>query len=282
MGQNNIPAFFLEATKFVIASYLSLFLNHIFIEGIYPRSYKIARIAPIHKGGAKNETNNYRPIFILTCFAKLIEKLIRDLLKFSKSIKLSMLVNMVFMAKFSTMHAMLDVVTFSYENVNDNCFTGLAFVDLRKAFDTVSHSTLLLKSRHYGIRVVALDLISSYLSNRKQYVSFNQNRSDMKTISYSVPQGSLLGPLFFVVYINDLNNALNSIPRLFADDTCLIVQSLDPKLLQNEMNTELEKLHLWCCANKPTIYPIKSNILIIPPKDSDTPTLPLNVTSNNT
>ena len=96
-----IPAFFLKAPKFVIAPHLTLFLNHIFTEDIYPRSCKIARIAPIHKGGAKNETNTYCPISILTCFAKIIEKLIfRDLLNFSKSIKLSMLINMVFVARF--------------------------------------------------------------------------------------------------------------------------------------------------------------------------------------
>ena len=132
-----------------------------------------------------------------------------------------------------------------YENRNNNCFTGLAFVNIRKSFNIVSHSILLLKLRHCGIHGVALDLISSYLSNRKQYVSFNQNRYEMKTISYGVPQGSSLGPQFFLVYINDLNITLISIPRLFANDTCLIVKSLDPKLLQNEMNTELEKLYQW-------------------------------------
>ena len=154
VGHDKIPAFFLKEAKFVIAPYLTLFLSHIFTEGIiYPSSCKIARIAPIHKGGAKNDTNHYRPISILICFAKIIEKLVyRRFVKFFETHKIIYANQYGLRGKVSTMHAMLDEVTSSYENINENCFTGLAFVDLRKAFATVSHSTLLLKLRHCGIR----------------------------------------------------------------------------------------------------------------------------------
>ena len=129
---------------------------------------------------------------------------------------------------------MLDVVTSCYDGINDSCYTALSFVDLRKAFDTVSHQTLLVKLSNYGVRGVAYNLIHSYLYNRQQFVSINQRRSDLKLVHCGVPQGSSLGPLFFLIYINDLNYALVSQPRLFADDTCLIVKDSNCEQLQQK------------------------------------------------
>ena len=138
VGHDKIPALFIKAAEFVIAPYLTLFLNHIFTESIYPKSCKIARIAPIHKGGAKSDTINYRSNSILTCFAKIIEKLIyKAFIKFFEKHKIIYANQYGFRGKVSTMHAMLAVITSSYEIINENCFTGLAFVDLRKAFNTV-------------------------------------------------------------------------------------------------------------------------------------------------
>ena len=95
-------------------------------------------------------------------------------------------------------------------------------VDLKKAFNTVSYSTLMLKLNNYGIRGVAYKLINTYLYNRKQFVEIKQNCSDKLIIDYGVPQGSSLGPVFFLIYANDMSNALASKPILFADDTCLL------------------------------------------------------------
>ena len=130
---------------------------------------------------------------------------------------------------------MLDVVNSCYDNINESCNTALFFVDLKKAFDTESHETLLIKLSNYGIRGVAYDLIHSYLHNRQQFVSNNLSKSDLKLTHCGVPQGSSLDPLFFFVYINDLNFALKSQPRLFADDTCLIVKGLNPEQLQTKL-----------------------------------------------
>ena len=110
------------------------------------------------------------------------------------------------------MHAMLDVVHSSFNQINSNQFTALVFIDLKKAFDIVLHSILLNKLRNYGIRGMALTLIRSYLTNRKQFISINQIRSNLKSINCGVPQGSFLGPLFFLLYINDLANAVESTP----------------------------------------------------------------------
>ena len=175
---------------------------------------------------------------------------------------------------------MMDVVTSCYDNINESSYTALSFVDLRKAFDTVSHETLMIKLSNYGIRGVADDLIHSYLHNRQQFVSNNQSKSDLKLTHCGVLQGSSLGRLFFLVYFNDLNFALKSQPRLFTDDICLIMKGLNPEQLQIKINSELQNLHQWCCVNKLSIYPSKTNIIIIPPKQTNATIPHLHLTSN--
>ena len=124
------------------------------------------------------------------------------------------------------------------------------------------------------------NLINSCLHNRQQLVSNNQSKSNLKLTHCGVPQGSSLGPLFFLGYINELNFALKSQPRLFADDTCLIVKGLNPEQLQIKINSELQNLHQWCCVNKLSINPSKTNIIIIPPKQTKAAIPHLHLTSN--
>ena len=254
-----------------------------FSEGYFPSSCKIARITPIFKNGAKDETNNYRPISILTCFSKIIEKLIYTrLMEFFKKKKVIYENQYGFQSKISTVHALLDVVTTSYDNISSNQFTGLVLIDLKKAFDTVSHSTLLAKLNNYGVRGVAYNLIQSYLLNRKQFVSLNKTRSKLENVTFGVPQGSSLGPLFFLIYSNDLTNALESKPRLFADDTCLMISADNLPSMQNKIIAELQRLHTWCSVNKLTINLSKTSILIVPPKLNRNINLqPRHIVSNN-
>ena len=120
------------------------------------------------------------------------------------------------------MHALLDVTSLSYDSIQDK-YSALLLMDFRKAFDTVSHNILLQKLYHYGVRGPANLLIESYLTERKQYVSINNCASSTNSVRIGVPQGSILGPLFYLIYVNDLCNATKCNPRLFADDTCLVV-----------------------------------------------------------
>ena len=117
-------------------------------------------------------------------------------------------------------------------------------MDFKKAFDTVCHRKLLHKLEHYGIRGETLKLLHSFFSNRQQFVSFQNLSSETLTNNYGVPQGSSLEPLLFLIYINDISNALNSIPRLFTDDTCLVIHSANPGLLRNNIIRELQKIHI--------------------------------------
>ena len=280
MGHDTIQPFFIKVARFVIAPYLNLFLNFVFTEGIFPSNCKVVSVVPVYKTGAKDDMNNYRPISILTCFSKIIEKILyARLYKFLKKHNVIYENQYGFQTNVSTVHAMLDVVTSFYDNINEFCYTALSFVEL-KAFDTVSHETLLTKPSNYGIRSVAYDLIHSYLHNRQQFVSNHLSKFDLKLTHCGVPKGSSLGPLFFLVYINDLNFALKKQPRLFADDTCFIVKGLNPKQLQIKINSELQNLHQWCCVNKLSINPSKTNIIIIPPKQTNTTIPHFHLTSN--
>ena len=132
------------------------------------------------------------------------------------------------------------------------------FIDLRKAFDSVSHKILFQKLYHYGIRGPAHKLIESYLFSRYQFASNNSTTS--KALNIGVPQGSILGPLLFLIYINDFPNAIVSKPRLFADDTCLILKNPSASVLETACNLELHSLYKWCNANKLQINLQKSAV----------------------
>ena len=127
--------------------------------------------------------------------------------------------------KRSVIHALLNVISLSYDAIQSKQYTAFLLMDLRKAFDTVSHDILMHKLYHYGIRGPAFDLIVSYLSLRYQFKSVNNFNSNLRPVSIGVPQGSILGPLLFLVYVNHLPNSTTISPRQFADDTCLVLSS---------------------------------------------------------
>ena len=151
--------------------------------GTYPDKLKIVKVIPIHKGGCTQDLNNFRPILLLSIFDKIIEKIIHS--KYNNS----------------TTYALIQITEKIKESIDNGKYDCGLFVDLRKAFDTVNHEILLLKLEHYGIRGILLDWFKSYLSNRKQYGNINGISSSFKAISCGVTQGSVLGPLLFLLYI---------------------------------------------------------------------------------
>ena len=193
-------------------------------------------------------------MFILTCFSKILEKLIyTQLSAFFQKHSVFLKTQYGFQSNKSTTHAVLGVITTAYDRMNGNEYTSLTLLDFKKAFDTAKLSNLIKKLEHFGIRSVTLNLFTSFLTNRKQYVAHKDNFSDVAINKFGVPQGSNVGPLLFLTYINDISNALNSTPRLFADDTCIIIHQSNQTALTEETNRELTNVHKWTQANKITV-----------------------------
>ena len=140
------------------------------------------------------------------------------------------------------------------------------FIDLSKAFDTVNHNILFDKLQHYGIRCLALDWVKSYFHQRSQFVEYNGHRSLPRVIRCGVPQGSILGPLFFIIYFNDLCDASRLESILFADDTNLFISEKDPVTLNNTLNSELNKLSAWFAANKLSLNISKTKFMVFRPR----------------
>ena len=168
-----------------------------------------------------------------------------------------------FREKHSTLHALIGMTETIKESIDNGTFGCCIFVDLQKAFDTVNHTILLKKLEHYGVRGNVLNWFSSYLCNRKQYVSVNGATSDQLTITCGVPQGSVLGPLLFLIYINDLPSVSRFLSFcLFADDTNIYFNSRDLLTLQKVMNRELKKVKKWLDANQLALNIEKTNFVI--------------------
>ena len=244
VGPNSIPNKILKLLKNDISSQLSEIFNISFSSGVFPSILKIAKVIPIHKKDSKLDFSNYRPISLLSNIEKILERLMYNrMYKFFSDNDLIYPLQFGFRHKYSTVHALISLTENIRKNLDeDNIGCGI-FVDLQKAFDTVEHDILLSKLEHYGIRGLANEWFISYLSNRKQYVSINGYDSNLADVKFGVPQGSVLGPLLFLIYINDLNKALKLCKvHHFADDTNLIYFSKSVYRLNKYINLDLKNL----------------------------------------
>ena len=196
VSHDKISSYFLRVASSNLAPVISFFIDIAFRIGIFPRSCKIARVIPLFKSGKTDNLTNYRPISILTGFSKIFEKLIhKRLTNFFQKHSVLVESQYGFQNNISTTHAILDVLTTSYDQINANNFTDVILLDFQKAVDTVCHTSLLSKLEHYGIRGVAHKLRSSFLYGRQQYLFHQNMQSEIVTNRFGVPQGSNLGPL---------------------------------------------------------------------------------------
>ena len=276
-GHDGIPITIVKASIAKINTPLSFIINSSMANGCFPDLLKIAKICPIFKTGDKSDITNYRPISILTSISKIFEKVISNrLISYLDHYKIIHQAQYGFRKNHSTFMALLDLhnkITLAADNHE---YAIGVFIDLSKAFDTINHSILLKKLYHYGIRGIALDLFSSYLSNRRQYVTLNGVNSTHKTIISGVPQGSVLGPLLFLLYINDIvtsSRLLHFI--LFADDTNLFYSCTNLDVLLLTVNNELSKLSMWFKANRLSLNISKTNFILFGSKriPSDKPVI---------
>ena len=238
--------------------------NLSFENGVVPDLMKISKIVPLFKSGEKNDFTNYRPVALLPQFSKILEKLFcKRLTEFIDKYKLISDSQYGFRSNRSTSLAILDLIEELTSALDDNKYTIGVFIDLRKAFDTIDHGLLLKKMEHLGIRGVVNNWLSSYLNNRKQYVEINNVSSDLQNIICGVPQGSVLGPILFIMYINDICNASDLLKMvLFADDTNLFRSSYDLNSLCEQVSVELSKLNNWFNVNKLSLNVSKTNFIV--------------------
>ena len=183
----------------------------------------------------------------------------------------------------ATWMAVLELVDQIYQGFENNEFTIGIFVDLKKAFDTVNHQILLNKLEFYGVRGIPLTWIKSYLSDRQQYVQINNSKSSLKKINCGVPQGSVLGPLLFLIYINDIFNCSKYLAFiLFADDTNIFAKHKNTQNLMDIVNTELKCVASWLAANKLTLHPDKTKFILFHPARKQVNLRDINLSINGT
>ena len=238
--------------------------------GYTPTEFKIAKVVPVFKGGDQHDYNNYRPISLLSSFSKLMEKIVaRQLVGFLNSHNLFYKHQYGFRTNHNTSQPVLHFTDkiFNALNQKPSAATLAIFIDLKKAFDTVDHKILLQKMEHYGIRGTSNAWFDNYLSDRKQFVSIKGIQSETVNIICGVPQGSVLGPLLFLIFINDLPNATEFLTLLFADDTTFQMSEVNIESLFENANLELEKASTWFKANKLTLNVKKTKFMIFTDKN---------------
>ena len=262
-GHDGISTKLLKSLTDVISIPLAVVLNKSLAEGIVPDEMKIAKVIPIYKSKDHQSFTNYRPISLLPATSKVMEKIVhKRLYGFLNMHHILYNSQYGFRPKHSTLNGISEL---SYEILSafDRKETTLAtFLDLSKAFDTIDHDTLFMKLSYYGIRGTALNWFKSYFHNRKQYVHYNGNDSILLDITCGVPQGSVLGPLLFILYTNDLPHVLQDVKCiLFADDTTIYMSSPNQKQLYECMSRELNNLTDWYSANKLSLNTSKTNFI---------------------
>ena len=265
-GHDGISNKLLKLLKIELSKSLTLIINQMITTGIFPDSFKISKITPLFKKGDVSMLSNYRPISLLPTISKIFERILyNQLYDYFNSNNLLAEEQYGFRTNHSTEYAAVKLVdNVSKEMELGNTPTAL-YIDLSKAFDTLSFDILLYKLNYYGIKDNAFKLLKNYLTNRRQYVVYNSQNSETLDISTGVPQGSILGPLFFSICINDLITVSNKLKFImYADDTTIYfnLEDFDPYNLERDINNELEKITLWLKLNKLSLNVQKNKLMI--------------------
>lgn len=280
----------------LLAEPISNFFNNCFNQGVFPDQLKIARVIPVYKKGPKNDPKNYRPISLLPIMSKIFEKVIKD--RLTAHLATNSIISdrqFGYRVNVGTSDAIETLIDDAIDGLNKKQKVAGLFLDLSSAFDMIDHKILISKLEHYGVRGLVLQLLTSYLSNRYQYVelkyydeetqSSTNFKSTLAKVKRGVPQGSILGPLFFIIFTNDLLNFIYSQNLdvntvVYADDTNAIITADTIIKLENKTLQVLTAFNKWFSANNLMLNISKTNILLFKTTARNTDTLNINFDGN--
>ena len=233
-------------------------------QGYFPENLKVGCITPIFKGGEKDKVNNYRPVCSLSSLSKIIEKVIANrMVNFLEDSDILSKTQFGFRKNMGTETALLNYIDNIQNQLNNHKYTISIFMDLSKAFDVINHEILKNKLDHYGFRGNFLNFLLNFIKDRTYFVHVNGLNSDMKMLNIGVPQGSTLGPLLFLIYINDMVNCSNLLfLTQFADDSTITHSSLNLEQAIKTVEQEFNRVLDWLAANKLIINLTKTHLML--------------------
>ena len=269
-GPDNLTPRLLKEVAHELYKPLTALFNKSIEEAKFPGGWKFAKVIALFKKGSRFLPENYRPISLLNCFGKIFERIIyNQMVRFINKHNILYIRQFGFRENFSTTLALIDLIDKIQFALDRNEYVIGIFLDIKKAFDSINHDILLQKLEHYGFRGHFQLFMRSYLSNREQYTLINGCNSEKCSIKYGVPQGSILGPLLFLLFINDLQNATDDAEsRLFADDTSAILTDKNLDRLIHRAQSSMLEIQNWFIANRLALSIGKSNFMLFHKKQA--------------
>ena len=264
IGLDRVSAHLLKDSANVLTPVLTKLFNRSLSSSIYPDIWKCGKVTALFKSGERTDPNNYRPITVLPIVSKILEKAAHSqMYSYLQDNKLLSPFQFGFRPKSSTEIALVDSTDSILENMDRGLFTGVVSIDLTKAFDTVDHGILYDKLKRAGFADTSVNWLESYLTNRTQVTAVGNIYSSAKSVHIGVPQGSVLGPLLFIIYVNDLPSCIKHCNvSLYADDTVIYFSSSDISVVEDKLNSDLASLSRWLNENLLTLNETKCKFFI--------------------
>ena len=254
-GLDNLAGKFLKEGASVLKCPITQICNLSISHSVFPDKCKHAKLKPLFKKGITTDPKNYRPISLLPLISKIIEKIIHDkTLCYLDENKIIYSLQSGFRSHHSTNSCLSYLSTKVLCGFDKGLLTGMILIDLQKAFDTIDHEMLLNKMHYLGFSTSAINWFRSYLANRTFLVNVDESYSNPGDLNCGVPQGSILGPLLFLLYVNDMPQAVSCDLLLYADDSCLVFQANDVNEIEFKLNQDFNNLCDWFVDNKLSIH----------------------------